>query len=965
MKLFDTLYNVSLKVKIVGFVTVLLLIASLFAGFISASFIRKDVFNVAKNYSYSIASLITREIRTQALAKGDSDVIRRFISEYPFSLREVGSISVLDLDGVDSVVKESREEDIMALNEIRGGKSEVVRMTKGAIFFYNPLINDAECIKCHNDKAEGSVIGAVKVSVLTQNAYDIAANRIKVVTSGLLLGLFLLTGLLLLVFRTVVMKPIIELENASRTLSEGNLSFITNISKRHLKDEMSRLSNNLVKAIGDISKIIMRAVGVAKRVENVSSDVERDSKSVVEGTQLETEAIDNIFRSIGDLDKSAEEISESVSGLSASSEQTSASVDEMVANTEEITKSTIVLSTSVDSTLTSIEEMSANIQEIAHKTEELSISAEETLSTIEEINSAIKEIESNTRESARLSGKVTSDASSFCMAAIDKTAQGMERIKTTVQKTAEFTGRLGGRSQEIGKILNVIDEITDQTTLLALNAAILAAQAGEHGKGFSVVADEIKDLAERTSFSTKEIASLIEAVQSEVKGTVDAMAEGLETVEEGSRFSRESRDALKKVIESARKSTDMASSIEEATSEQTKGIKFVSEAIEKVKDRVTLIVKATSEQTKGTTLMMSAIEKISDISKHVKNATFEQSKGGKQIYQAVEDVSMRILNISKSLEEQKSGSKKILASIEKIKSIPENNRKTAFSMNRSLRTLHKDAELLAAELSRFKLAVDEKEMDLLKMGVIPLESPAEMYKKFMPLAKYLSNRLNKRVVLKIAVDFEKTMEEIGTGITNICYMTPSTYITSRNKYNVELLVKALRQGKPYQHTVIIAKEGGKITKVEDIKGHSFAFGDIHSTSSHIVPRAMLYEVGIDLNDLDYYDFLGHHDEVAQAVLRGEFDAGGVMESTAAKFKSQGLNLLKYSPDIPEFNICVDKEMPEKEKELIKQSLIEMDDSVAEDREVLQSITVAYTGFVEARDSDYDEIRRMMQKLGLM
>jgi phosphonate transport system substrate-binding protein len=196
-------------------------------------------------------------------------------------------------------------------------------------------------------------------------------------------------------------------------------------------------------------------------------------------------------------------------------------------------------------------------------------------------------------------------------------------------------------------------------------------------------------------------------------------------------------------------------------------------------------------------------------------------------------------------------------------------------------------------------------------------------------------------------------------------MTPSTYITSRNKYNVELLVKALRQGKPYQHTVIIAKEGGNITKVEDIKGHSFAFGDIHSTSSHIVPRAMLLEAGIDLNDLNYYDFLGHHDEVAQAVLRGEFDAGGVMESTATKFKSQGLNLLKYSPDIPEFNICVNKEMPEKEKELIKQSLIEMNDSVAEDRGVLQSITAAYTGFVEARDSDYDEIRGMMQKLGLM
>ncbi|MEE8328705.1 MAG: hypothetical protein V3R54_02110 [Thermodesulfovibrionia bacterium] len=102
MKLFDTLYNVSLRVKIVGFVTVLLIIAFLLAGFTSASFIRKDVFNVAKNYSYSIAYLLTKELKTQALAKGDPDLIRNFISEYPFSLRKVGSISVLDLDGVNS-----------------------------------------------------------------------------------------------------------------------------------------------------------------------------------------------------------------------------------------------------------------------------------------------------------------------------------------------------------------------------------------------------------------------------------------------------------------------------------------------------------------------------------------------------------------------------------------------------------------------------------------------------------------------------------------------------------------------------------------------------------------------------------------------------------------------------------------------------------------------------------------------
>jgi methyl-accepting chemotaxis protein len=121
-------------------------------------------------------------------------------------------------------------------------------------------------------------------------------------------------------------------------------------------------------------------------------------------------------------------------------------------------------------------------------------------------------------------------------------------------KTAGYVTKLGGRSEEIGNPA-VIDDITDQTTLLALNAAILAAQAGEHGKGFSVVADEIKNLAERTSFSTQEIALLIQSVQQEVSDAVAAMDEGLKSVSMGFRVTGEAADALRKIVESSNSHT--------------------------------------------------------------------------------------------------------------------------------------------------------------------------------------------------------------------------------------------------------------------------------------------------------------------------------------------------------------------------------------------------------------------------
>jgi methyl-accepting chemotaxis protein len=952
--------NFKLEFKIVGLVVIVLVLSALLLGFFSVNFIRGDIEKIVNMYSNTSVDFIKYSIE-ETMITGNADITRDLI-EKRGGAEGVESITVLDAEGKEAFFKEERSdpEDIEIINKIKDSKSTFSQKNKGSIVYYMPLINTSRCIECH-DK-QGSVLGAVKVSMSVKEANLIVSYRTKVVLISLLFGIILFGAILWVVFKKTVITPIKDLKDATAALSHGDLSFRTSIRSN---DEMGTLSNDIKKAIRGIGNIIQRQGAVSKRVANVTVGVEKESGKVLEGTQLESEAISNILSAIEELNGSIGAIAESIGGVSASAEETAASVDEMVANTEQITKNTIELSGAIDSTSSSIEQMSASIKEVAQRTEELTVSAEETLSATEEINSAVKEIESNTKESARLSEKVTSDASSFGMVAMDKASEGMDRIRQSVEKTAEFIEKLGGRSEEIGKILNVIAEITDQTTLLALNAAILAAQAGEHGKGFSVVADEIKDLAERTSFSTQEIDDLIQAVRAEVKGAVNAMAEGLKTVEEGSKLSVGAKEALKKIIESSQQSTKMASDMEHATSEQTKGIRFVADAMENVKDMIGQIAKATSEQSKGVSLIISATDKIREITKHLKNATIEQSKGGKQIYKAVEEVSMRIHEISKGVNEQKSGSNNIFSSLEKIKYLPEENRKRAFSMNRSLRGLLKDAELLMTELNRFKVAVDEETSDILKMGVMPLESPAEMFKRFSLLENYLTSRLNKRVELKVAVDFEETVRNIGDGTTDICYMTPSTYIEAKDKYGVEVIAMALRKGKPYQHTVIVAKEGGKINSMEDIKGHSFAFGDKRSTSSYIVPRAMLQETGIDLKDLSFYDHLGHHDDVAKAVINGEFDAGGIMESTAEKFKGQGIKFLKYSPEIPEFNICVSKKMSEEEKNRIKQAFLELKDDDNEGRDVLQSISHEYTGFTESQDSDYDVIRGIMQKLGLL
>ncbi len=917
---------------------------------------KTGLYEIAEDRSDTIASLIARNIE-RTMLEGRSDITKQMVDDLK-AVKGVGGIEVLNAEGRAVFNKEAPVKEASAMQEINKTGMPLIIRSKDTLTFYKPLINTINCAKCHG--AQDKIRGAVKVSLSIERVYERLFNTVMFALLAAIFGLLIVGSILLLVLRRIVVTPVKEIEKAALRMAEGDLSFPV---EPRSKDEIGRLTSSLKESVRALANIIGRIKEVSKRVTNVTEGVGKESKRVVDGTQLEAEAIASISSSIEELNAAIGEVAESLESLSSSSEETAASVEQLVASISQIANNTIELSGVVDATSSSIEQMSATIKEVASGSGELSIVAEDTLTAVEEISTSIKEVENSAKEAAKLSEKVTSDASGFGMASIDSTIKGMEMIKAAVEKAAEFIRKLGGRSEEIGKILNVIDEVTDQTTLLALNAAILAAQAGEHGKGFSVVADEIKDLAERTSYSTQEIASLIQAVRTEVKGAVEAMGEGLRTVEDGFRLSREAGNALHKIVESSKTATQMAVAIERSTAEQAKGVKLVAEAAERLRNMVGQMTKATSEQTKGVGLIMNSVEKINDVTRQLSSATADQSKGSKQISEAIENISDRVSKISRAVQEQKIGSDQIITSLEKIRELPKKNRDLSFSINRSIRDLMKDMELLSTEVSRFKSVEESK--DIIKMGIMPLESPAEMYRRFEPLAQYLTTRLGKKVDLKVSVDFDSTISDIGKGITRICYMTPSTYIEARDKYGIEVIAKALRDGKPYHHTVIVAKEGGKVSKIEDIKGKSFAFGDARSTSSHIVPRAMLLEAGIDLKGLSFYDYLGHHDDVARAILRGDFDAGGLMESTAVKFKDQGLKFIKFSFEIPEFNICVSKELSHEDREAVRDAIISLTDKTPEGTAVLKAISPEYTGFTGSADEDYDKIREVMLKLGLI
>jgi len=282
------------------------------------------------------------------------------------------------------------------------------------------------------------------------------------------------------------------------------------------------------------------------------------------------------------------------------------------------------LGRSVTLTVETIGGMSTSIQEVARNIDALRFTAEETSTSMNEMDVAIGQVRENADTTARITEEVSQDAEQGAET-IQRTVLEINHIKSTAEDTVGVIGRLGEKLTAIGKITKVIDEITERTNLLALNAAILAAQAGEHGRGFTVVAEEIKDLSERAAESTREIAELIEAVQAESRHAVASVERSKVTVDRGVEVSREADRALKRILERSRRSTTMVRAIAQATDEQARGSRQVTEAIHRMTETVQQIAAAAAQQARGSEQMQKAAEQTRALTAVVERGTRTQA----------------------------------------------------------------------------------------------------------------------------------------------------------------------------------------------------------------------------------------------------------------------------------------------------------------------------------------------------
>ncbi|MCE1251922.1 MAG: methyl-accepting chemotaxis protein [Anaerolineae bacterium] len=345
-------------------------------------------------------------------------------------------------------------------------------------------------------------------------------------------------------------------------------------------------------------------------------------------------------------------LSDDAGRLNAASQQLveSASQAEQTTNQISNTMQQVALgigqqSESLNKTVASVEQMSRAINGVANGAEEQSQAVSRAAVITTRITSAIRQVSENARTGANGATQAAEIARAGAQT-VEETISGMQAIKEKVNISAQKVHEMGEHSNQIGAIVETIDDIASQTNLLALNAAIEAARAGEHGKGFAVVADEVRKLAERSSHATKEIEKLIQGIQTTVTESVTAMNEGAREVERGVEHAGQSDKALSNILKAVEMVNSQVDEIAAAAGEIEKSSGELVDAMDSVSAVVEQNTASTEEMAAGSMEVSQSIESIAAVSEENSAAVEQISAGATEMSDQVKEVSAAALSMT-------------------------------------------------------------------------------------------------------------------------------------------------------------------------------------------------------------------------------------------------------------------------------------------------------------------------------
>ncbi|MET0008572.1 MAG: phosphate/phosphite/phosphonate ABC transporter substrate-binding protein [Candidatus Thiodiazotropha sp. 6PLUC4] len=253
--------------------------------------------------------------------------------------------------------------------------------------------------------------------------------------------------------------------------------------------------------------------------------------------------------------------------------------------------------------------------------------------------------------------------------------------------------------------------------------------------------------------------------------------------------------------------------------------------------------------------------------------------------------------------------------------------------------------------------------EVLVLGVHPYRPHSELELMFQPMADFLSQQIERKIEVRIGDSYQSHHDAIINGDVDIAYIGPSLFVSVFDEHvDIPVLARLEVNGKPTFIGKIIVRESSGFHKLEDLKKHRFAFGSPSSTMSHLVPRQMLHDEGIDIDDFSGHHFYNNHNNVALAVLAGDADAGAVKEAIYEKYKERGIVAIGDTAEVSEHLFIASTKLDPQILRKLKYAMLSLNQDNPSTSSVLKPIKQTATALVDASSKDYQGLRDILNAL---
>ncbi len=451
------------------------------------------------------------------------------------------------------------------------------------------------------ERAQDDSNASASAATLWSGAISIAGTLFAVVLGGII------------AVRTEksITQPLAHLIEVARKIGDsGDLDQSIDI---HRRDEVGLLAENFNKMIVHLKEMASVSAAIAEGKLFVAVQPRSKQDTMSKAFARMTHGLRELVRQVRD-----------------SASQVASAAGQMASASDESAKISVQAASAIDEVTSTMHEMSVNVQNVVKNTQMQGSNVAETSASIDEMVTSIQRVADTAKLLVEISHRSREEARTG-MITMEKATEGLNRTSQSIQASSAIIDALGRRADDIGKIIEVIDDLAEQTNLLALNAAIEAARAGEHGLGFAVVAEEVRKLAEKSTQSTKEISELIQGIQKEAQEAVENMEKSTAMVGEGLALNKDLSLALDKISDVVSEVYKFSQEIGAATTEQSSGSAQIAKATNRLTEITQEINSSVEEQASGAQAVVRSMERMRELVQQSTSSSTELAAAAEQM----------------------------------------------------------------------------------------------------------------------------------------------------------------------------------------------------------------------------------------------------------------------------------------------------------------------------------------------